>query len=93
MNGAAGGPKMVRMPGGVGILSNIRTSARPLTLTPLDARGPMTKGYGKPHTELIIRHSEPEVAKGMPPAVITGGKIPRIVPMSGGPEAPGVIMT
>lgn len=74
-------------------MSPIRTSARPPTLTPLDASGPMTSGYGKPHTELIIRHNEPEVAKGMPPAVITGGKMPSIVPMSGGPEAPGVIMT
>jgi hypothetical protein len=92
-NGAAGGPSMVKIPGGEGMLSNTRTNGRPPTLTPLLAIGPMTSGYGKPHTELIIKHSEPVVASGIPLAVITGGKIPTIVPVSGGPEAPGVTTT
>jgi hypothetical protein len=93
MKGAAGGPSTVRMPGGVGMTSPIRTSERPPTFTPLLARGPIGSGYGKPHTELIIMHSEPEVASGIPPARMTGGKMPTIVPVSGGPEAPGVIIT
>jgi hypothetical protein len=84
---------MVKIPGGEGMLSNVRTSARPPTVTPLLATGPMTTGYGKPHTELIIKHNEPVVASGIPLAVITGGKIPTIVPVSGGPEAPGVTTT
>jgi hypothetical protein len=93
MNGAAGGPSTNKMPGGVGMRSPMRTSARPLTVTPLLANGPMTSGYGNPHTELIIRHIEPAVASGIPAAVITGGKMAMIVPISGGPDAPGVIIT
>ena len=93
MNGAAGGPTTSRMPGGVGIRSPIRTRLRPPTVTPLEAGEPIMSGYGKPHTELIIRHMDPDIASGMPLAVITGGKIPTMIPMSGGPEAPGVIMT
>ena len=84
---------MVRMPGGDGMLSKTRTSAFPLTETPVLASGPMISGYGTPESELTIRHIEPEVARGNPPAVITGGKIPRIVPVSGGPAAPGVTTT
>jgi hypothetical protein len=53
----------------------------------------MTSGYGNPHTELIIKHIEPAVASGIPAAVITGGNTPTTVPISGGPEAPGVIIT
>jgi hypothetical protein len=62
-------------------------------VTPLEAGDPIINGYGNPQTELIMRHSEPDVAKGIPLAVITGGKMAMIVPVSGGPEAPGVIMT
>jgi hypothetical protein len=42
---------------------------------------------------LIIKQMEPAVANGIPPAVMTGGMMPTIVPVSGGPEAPGVTMT
>src|SRR5690242_6710873 len=93
MNGAAGGPRTNRIPGGVGIRSPIRTRLRPPTVTPADAGDPIIKGYGKPHTELIIIQREPDVASGISLAVITGGKIPTMVPISGGPEAPGVIIT
>jgi hypothetical protein len=75
------------------MLSPTRTSGCPPTLTPVLARGPMTSGYGKPQTELIMRHIEPAVASGIPPAVMTGGKMARIVPASGGPDAPGVTLT
>ena len=74
------------------MLSPIRTSGLP-TMTPVLASGPMTKGYGKPQTELIMRHMEPAVASGIPPAVTTGGRINMIVPVSGGPDAPGVTVT
>ena len=84
---------MVRIPGGLGMLSPTRTSACPLTLTPVLASGPITNGYGNPQTELIIRQMEPEVASGIPPAVMTGGRTTKMVPVSGGPEAPGVTMT
>ena len=57
------------------------------------ASGPMTNGYGKPHTELIIMQSDPLVASGIPLAVITGGKIAMIEPVSGGPDAPGLTIT
>jgi hypothetical protein len=93
MYGAAGGPRMERMPGGDGMKSPTRTSGCPATDTPVLASGPITSGYGKPQTELIIKHSEPEVANGIPPAVMKGGNMPRIVPVSGGPEAPGVTTT
>lgn len=36
---------------------------------------------------------EPLVAKGIPLARITGGKITMIVPVSGGPDAPGLTIT
>jgi hypothetical protein len=42
---------------------------------------------------LIIRQIEFAVASGMPPAVMNGGRTTRIVPLSGGPEAPGVTNT
>lgn len=93
MNGAAGGPRIVSIPGGVGILSPILTSALPVTLTPVLANGPITSGYGKPHTELIIMQIEPAVASGIPLAVMTGGMTAMMVPVSGGPDAPGLIMT
>jgi hypothetical protein len=38
-------------------------------------------------------HSDPVVASGIPPAVTVGGKMVTIVPVSGGPDAPGVRMT
>jgi len=38
-------------------------------------------------------HSEPLVASGIPLAVMTGGKMLTIVPVSGAPAAPGVMMT
>jgi len=44
MNGAAGGPSIVRIPGGLGMLSPMRTNARPLTVTPVLANGPITSG-------------------------------------------------
>jgi hypothetical protein len=93
MYGAAGGPKIVRIPGGLGMLSPIRTKASPPTVIPVLASGPITIGYGNPQTELIMRHKEPAVAKGIPPAVTTGGRISMIVPISGGPDAPGVTVT
>ena len=77
------------MPGGVGMLSTIRTSARPLTRTPVLASGPIISGYGTPLTELIIMQIEPLVANGIPPAVMNGGSTVMIVPLSGGPAAPG----
>jgi hypothetical protein len=91
--GVAGGPSMLSTPGGEGMMSPIRTSARPPMRTPLDPVGPITKGYGNPQTEFTIKQSEPDVASGNPPTVMTGGKMPTIVPMSGGPEAPGVTIT
>jgi hypothetical protein len=36
---------------------------------------------------------DPAVASGMPPAVRNGGKMPTMVPLSGGPAAPGVTIT
>jgi hypothetical protein len=42
---------------------------------------------------LIIKHSDPLVASGNPLAVINGGKTATMVPVSGGPEAPGVTIT
>jgi hypothetical protein len=53
----------------------------------------MTSGYGNPKTELIIRQMDPTVASGIPLAVISGGSITRILPVSGGPKAPGLTMT
>jgi hypothetical protein len=53
----------------------------------------MGKGYGIPDNELTIRQMEPDVARGNPLAVINGGRIVMIVPVSGGPAAPGVITT
>jgi hypothetical protein len=93
MKGAAGGPIIVIMPGGVGMLSPILTRDLPPAMTPLLARGPIGNIYGKPHTELIIMHSDPVVAKGKPLAVMTGGNMTMIVPISGGPDAPGEIIT
>ena len=84
---------MVKMPGGVGMLSPILTRALPPIVAPLLARGPMTSGYGTPQTELIIWQSDPVVARGTPPAVIVGGKMAMMVPISGGPDAPGVMTT
>jgi hypothetical protein len=93
MKGAAGGPIIVIIPGGVGMLSPALTRALPPATTPLLARGPMGNIYGKPQTELIIRHNDPIVARGKPLAVMTGGKMTVIMPESGGPDAPGVIIT
>ena len=93
MKGAAGGPRIVRIPGGLGMLSPIRTNAWPVTVTPVLASGPITSGYGNPQTELIMRHMEFEVARGIPPAVIAGGRTTRIAPVSGGPDAPGETIT
>src|SRR5947209_1214202 len=93
MKGAAGGPRIVMIPGGLGMWSPTRTSALPPTVTPVLASGPITAGYGKPHTELIIRQIDVLVASGMPLAVTTGGSTAMIVPLSGGPDAPGVRMT
>ena len=84
---------MVRMPGGVGMQSPTLARALPPTVAPPLARGPMANGYGNPQTELIIRQRDPVVARGIPPAVMTGGNIEMIVPVSGGPEAPGVMIT
>ena len=36
---------------------------------------------------------EPEVASGIPLAVMTGGITAMMVPVSGGPDAPGLIIT
>ena len=36
---------------------------------------------------------EPAVASGIPPAVMNGGKTTMIVPVSGGPDAPGLTIT
>ena len=44
MKGAAGGPNIVKMPGGVGIRSPSRTNERPATFTPVLAIGPMVNG-------------------------------------------------
>ena len=93
MKGAAGGPNIVKMPGGVGIRSPSRTNERPVTFTPVLAIGPMTKGYGTPVSELIIVQIDPLVARGNPFAVMTGGRTVIIVPISGTPVAPGVITT
>jgi hypothetical protein len=71
----------------------MRTSAFPPTLTPVLASGPMTNGYGNPQTELIIMQIEPLVARGIPLARITGGRTATIVPVSGGPDAPGLTIT
>jgi hypothetical protein len=38
-------------------------------------------------------HSEPLVASGIPFAVISGGKIAMMLPVSGGPDAPGLTIT
>jgi hypothetical protein len=84
---------MVRIPGGLGMLSPTRTKGCPPTIAPVLASGPITSGYGNPQTELIMRQIDVDVANGIPPPVITGGRITRIVPVSGGPEAPGVTMT
>jgi hypothetical protein len=46
-----------------------------------------------PDNELIIWQSEPAVASGNPLAVMTGGKMVMMAPISGGPAAPGVIIT
>lgn len=81
------------MPGGDGIRSPTLSNARPETVTPVDAKGPMVSGYGTPVSELIMVHIDPVVASGMPPAVISGGKIVIIVPESGAPAAPGVTIT
>lgn len=81
------------IPGGLGMLSTTRVSALLPTITPLLPSGPMTAGYGNPHTELIIRQIDVLVASGIPPAVITGGRTAMIVPVSGKPDAPGVRMT
>ena len=93
MNGAAGGPRMVSIPGGVGMLSPILTRALPVTLTPVLAKGPITSGYGKPQTEFTIMQIEPAVASGIPLAVMTGGMTAMMVPVSGGPDAPGLTIT
>src|SRR5687768_812740 len=93
MNGAAGGPSTVRIPGGLGMLSPIRTSPLPATVTPVLASGPITSGYGTPQTELTIKQMEPAVARGMPFAAMNGGRIIKTVPESGGPEAPGLTIT
>ena len=93
MNGAAGGPRIVSIPGGLGMLSPIRTSALPVTLTPVLANGPITNGYGKPQTEFTIMQIEPAVASGIPLAVMTGGMTAMMVPVSGGPDAPGLTIT
>lgn len=81
------------IPGGVRILSPTLTRARPPAITPLLARGPMGNTYGKPQTELIIRHRDPVVASGIPLAVIVGGIMKSTMPVSGGPDAPGLIVT
>jgi hypothetical protein len=44
-------------------------------------------------TEFIIMQRDPAVASGIPFTVIAGGKMVMIVPISGGPAAPGVIIT
>ena len=93
MNGAAGGPRIVRIPGGLGMLSPMRTNARPLTETPVLASGPITIGYGKPQTELTIMQIDPVVASGIPLAVMNGGNTAMIEPVSGGPDAPGLTIT
>jgi hypothetical protein len=46
-----------------------------------------------PETELTIKQRDPAVARGIPFTVIEGGNMVMIVPISGGPEAPGVIIT
>jgi hypothetical protein len=40
-----------------------------------------------------MRHIDPLVASGIPPAVIKGGNITRMLPVSGGPDAPGLTIT
>jgi hypothetical protein len=60
---------IVKIPGGLGIMSPIRTNAIPAIITPLLPKGPIISGYGNPQTELIIKQSELPVASGIPPAV------------------------
>jgi hypothetical protein len=42
---------------------------------------------------LIIMQIEPLVASGIPLAVMNGGSTTMIVPVSGGPDAPGLTIT
>jgi hypothetical protein len=53
----------------------------------------MTSGYGTPLSELTIEQIEPEPARGSPPVVTKGGRMPTITPISGAPVAPGVTIT
>jgi hypothetical protein len=54
---------------------------------------PMGSGYGAPLTELIIWQMDPPVASGMPVAVAALWVIAVIIPVSGGPAAPGLKIT
>jgi len=89
INGAAGGPRIVKTPGPEGIISPRRTSAWPLIRAWLGDNGPIGNGYGIPLNELIIVQMAPVIAKGIPLAVGPPGGIIVRVPLSGGPAAPG----
>jgi hypothetical protein len=54
---------------------------------------PTGNGYGAPLTELIIWQMDPPVARGMPAAVAALCVIAVIIPVSGGPAAPGLNTT
>ena len=93
MKGAPGGPRIVNTPGPDGIASPTRTNGWPLIFTWLGDSGPMGNGYGTPESELTIRQVEPHMASGIPLAVGPPGGIIVIVPVSGGPAAPGASET
>jgi len=94
MNGAAGGPSKVKIPGPAGIMSPIRKSAPPAIATPLEPPPlPIGSTYGAPLNELIIWHTLPTVASGMPEAVAAVCGIKLMKPESGGPASPGLRTT
>jgi hypothetical protein len=88
--GLAGGPRMLKTPGPLGIRSPNLTSAMPSTVNPVDApMEPIGSTYGTPLNELTIWQSDPVTAKGIPLAVTVVCSIVVITPESGGPAAPG----
>src|SRR5262245_33830383 len=93
-NGAAGGPMMLSTPGPDGIRSPMRTSAWPSILNELEPPpGPIGSGYGAPLTEFTIWQMLPTVASGCPFAVTVACVMTLMIPLSGGPAAPGLRTT